>query len=162
MFEYEPMSEQEAMKARFQLLKDGDYDAVITKAEARMSSVGNNMIEIDLNVYDENGKQTSIKDFWVFTPGMMWKVVRGVNSAGLSKEYAEKKFSPDLLVGRNVKINIATQHGKEIPLEKLNGKPYGSRYPDKNVVEDYWKNERQVPIDNKPSDEDFFNDKIPF
>ncbi len=56
MFDYEPMSEQDALKARFQLLNDGEYDAVIDKAEARVSSGGNNMIEVHLTIFDETGK----------------------------------------------------------------------------------------------------------
>jgi len=62
MFDYEPMSEQDAMKARFQLLEDGEYEAVIEKAEARLSSTGNNMIEVHLNVYDATGKPNPIRD----------------------------------------------------------------------------------------------------
>ena len=139
MFDYEPMSEHDALNARFQLMKDGEYDAVIDKAEARMSSGGNNMIAIELSVYDSLGKPNAVRDFLVFTSNMMWKAIHCADSAGLAKEYEEKKFSPDILPGRNVRVIIATQLGNEIPSDKLNGKPPGARYPNKNVVEDYVK-----------------------
>ena len=160
MFDYEPMSEQDAMKARFQLLEDGEYEAVIEKAEARLSSTGNNMIEVHLNVYDATGKPNPIRDYWVFTPNMMWKAIHGSDSAGLAKEYEERKFHPDMLPGRNVRVILGLQRGNEIPADKLNGKPPGSRYPDKNVVQDYVKKADQKAV-SKPVD-NFQDDLIPF
>lgn len=160
MFDYEPMSEQEALKARFHLMRDGEYDAVIDKAEAKPSNAGNNMIKVELSVYDETGKPNPVTDYWVFTPNMMWKAIHGTDSAGLSKEYEEKKFNPDMLCGRNVRVIIGTQVGNKIPLDKLNGKPPGSRYPDKNVVEDYVKNDGKKstikPVDDFKDDDFLF------
>lgn len=164
MFNYEVMSEQEAMQERFQLMKDGEYDAVIVKSEDKVSAnSGNPMMDMTLEVYDENGKAHSVRDFLVFTKNMMWKAIHCADSAGLQKEYEEKKFCSELIQGATVRVKIITEIGGEIPQDKLKGKPLGSRYPDKNKVEDYVKKEDQKPLSSKPIENDLFDDsQIPF
>lgn len=160
MFDYQVMTEQEALQARFSLLKDGAYDATINSCEFRVSNNGNPMFDIKLDVYDENGRPCVVRDFWLFTPQMMWKAIHGSESAGLLKEYEEKKLKPEILVGKNVRVNIETQQGSLIPHDKLNGKPEGSRYPDKNVVSDYL---RKSPNALPKNSDEFIDDKdIPF
>jgi hypothetical protein len=47
MFHYEVLSEQEAMQERFQLLKEGEYDAVITASiDAMSTNSGNPMMDM--------------------------------------------------------------------------------------------------------------------
>lgn len=160
MFNYEPMSEQQAMNERFQLVKDGEYQAVIDKADARVSSSGNNMIDLLLSVYDDQGHPHPVRDFLVFTANMMWKAIHCADSAGLLKEYEDRKFCPELIQGKTVRVIVKSQQGTEIPMDKLNGKPIGSRYPDKNVVEDYVKKADQGAV-AKPVDPDL-NDDVPW
>lgn len=164
MFDYEVMTEQDAMKERYQLMADGEYDAVVDKAEAKISAnSGNPMMEIHLSVYDENGKSHDVRDFLVFTKNMMWKAIHCADSAGLLKEYEEKKFSPELIQYRRVRVKIITQQGSEIPCDKLKGKQPGSRYPDKNSVDDYVKKEDQKPLATMSiAEDDIFNDSVPF
>lgn len=138
-FLYTPISEQEAMAERFQLLKEGEYDAVISSSEDKQSSSGNPMMDITLHVYDDNGKEHSVRDFLVFSKNMMWKVVRFANSSGLSKVYEEGKLCSENAIGNRVRVKISIDEGKEIPIDKLNGKPLGTRYYDKNKVDDYVK-----------------------
>lgn len=163
MFDYEVMTEQDAMKERFQLMKDGEYDAVVDKAEARISAnSGNPMMELNLTVYDEEGKPHQIRDFLVFTKNMMWKAIHCADSADLTKEYEEKKFCPELIQGKGVRIKVSTQEGSVIPQDKLKGKAIGSRYPDKNVVDDYVKKDEQKPLAKPVEDDPFGQDQIPF
>lgn len=161
MFDYEVLSEAEAMQERFQLLPDGEYGAVIDDSIDRNSKSGNPMMEVTLSVYDRNGKSHTVKDYLVFTRGMLWKVIHCAESAGLIEEYKNKKFCSDVLRGCNVKVRISTEKGAEIPLEKLNGKPAGSRYSDKNKVEDYLNNNGNVKQD-VVKDESFIDDDLPF
>lgn len=159
MFSYDVMTEEQAMRERFQLLSDGTYDGVIRKVTHRLSSIGNDMFELSLDIYNPQGGTNLVRDFWVFTKGMMWKTIHGCKSAGCLKEYEDKKLTPDLLVDRNVRVVIKTQEGNLIPDDKLKGKPPGSKYPDKNVVEDYV----DVSVMNAPpTNDDAFNDEIPF
>lgn len=137
MFNYDPISREQAEKERFSLLDDGDYSAVINSAMPKISSSNNQMIELELEVYDASGKPHPLKDYLVFSPKMMWKVINCADGCGLLKEYEDKKFHPSMLPGKNIRVRVKTQKGNEIPEEKLKGKPLGTKYPDKNVIEDY-------------------------
>ena len=165
MFHYDVMNEQEAMAERFQLMKEGIYDAVITASQDTTSaSSGNPMMDMTVTVYDENGKTHDVRDFLVFTKQMMWKVVHFAESAEIQKEYAEGKLCSQVAINRTVKVKINVEPGSEIPQDKLKGKPLGSKYPDKNKVEDYLPKGEQgakgVPNGDTPPP--FTDDDIPF
>ena len=136
-FDYDPMTEEEVQKARFQLLDEGEYDAVVDAATHEVSSKGNQMIKLSLSVFDPNGVIVPVYDYLVFTKQMMWKVKHFCDSAGLEKEYMDKKFDALIADRQNVRVKLIVQDGSLIPADKLNGKPQGSRYPTKNAVEDY-------------------------
>lgn len=155
MFSYDVMDEAQAMQERFQLLKEGEYDAFISSSKDTVSAnSGNPMMDMTVTVYDENGKPHDVRDFLVFTKSMMWKVVHCANSAGLLKEYEEQKFCSDVAIGKNVRVKINIEQGGIITEDKLKGKPVGSRYPDKNKIEDYIKKEDQKPLENGLPDDD--------
>lgn len=162
MFPYEVMTEQEAMQERFQLLKEGEYDAVVVSSVDRISAnSGNPMMDMTLGVFNEQGKTQSVRDFLVFTKGMMWKVVHFAESAGLLNDYNDQKLCSNLVLGNMVRVKIAIEEGGIIPEEKLNGKPAGSTYPPKNKVVDYIKR-NDVSTKTVNSEEDPFSDAIPF
>lgn len=146
MFDYTPMSEEAAQQARYRLLDDGEYEAVIEKATHKVSSKGNNMLELEITAFDRNNVPVRLKDYLIFTDSMSWKIRHCCDSVDLLKEYEEQKFTPELLVGKATRILVSSQKGQIIPVEKLNGKPPGSVYPDKNVIYDYVKKENQKPL----------------
>lgn len=163
MFNYDVMSEQEAIEERFNLLKEGEYDAVISASLDKVSAnSGNPMMDITLQVFDEAGKARDVRDFLVFTKTMMWKVIHFADSAGLLKPYEEGKLCSEVAIGNRVRVKIGVEEGGEIPQDKLKGKPMGSKYPDKNKVEDYIKKEDQKPLENKVEDDPFKDDDIDF
>ncbi len=141
MFNYTPMSEEQAMRERFELLNDGEYHATIKSATLKNSQSGNPMFEVYLDVYNEIGKPHALKDYLVFTNKMMWKVRHCAEATNLIKEYEDQKFAPELILNKNIKVLLSKQEGNIIPDDKLKGKPSGSRYPDKNVVLDYIKDD---------------------
>lgn len=156
MFDYTVMTEKEAMGKRFELMKDGDYNAVVEQSDAKVSpNSGNKLIELSLSVYDESGKKHFVKDFLVFTDKMMWKPIHFFESAGLKEEYEQKKLSHHIIEGKNVRVRISTQVGSVIPKDKLNGKPEGSTYPDRNIVIDYILNKKTL-------NENEFDSDLPF
>jgi len=162
MIKYEVMSEQEAMQERFQLLKEGVYDAVISASMDTISATsGNPMMAMTVSVYDENGKSHDIKDFLVFTKALMWKVIHFSDSAGVLKEYAEGKLCSDVAINKRVKVKIVVEEGNEIPQDKLKGKPLGSKYFDKNKIDDYVKKSEWNSVDKKSSN-NFQDDEVPF
>jgi hypothetical protein len=160
MFHYDVMSEQEAMAERFQLMKEGIYDAVVTASQdTKSANSGNPMMDMTITVYDENGKTNDVRDFLVFTKQMMWKVVHFVESAGCFEGYQDGKFCSQMAINKSVKVKIVVEPGSEIPQDKLKGKPLGSKYPDKNKVEDYIKKEEGAVSENNPPP--FLDDDIP-
>lgn len=161
MFAYNVMSEQEAMSERFCLLKEGEYDAVVSASLDTISvNSGNPMMDMTIAVYDENGKSHDIRDFLVFTPKMMWKVVHFADSAQLSKEYEDGKLCSEVALWRKVRVKINIEQGGIIPEDKLKGKPFGSKYPDKNKIEDYLKHGVKQPV--AKNDVDGLDDDVPF
>ena len=164
MFQYEVMDEETAMGERFQILKDGEYDAVIQTAIDKVSAnSGNPMIDLTLSVYDKEGKTHSVRDFLVFTKSMMWKVIHCAGSSGTMSHYTSGKLCSNVLMNKRVRIKVTSEGGNEIPVDKLNGKPVGSKYPPKNKVEDYLKNTQSVPISQIPMDNSVPEDEdIPF
>lgn len=157
MFSYEVMSEKEAMQERFQLLNEGEYDAVVKISTDRTSSSGNPMMDIILEVFDKSGKGHDIRDFLVFTKPMMWKVVHFADSAGLMRPYEDGKLCSEVAVGNRVRVKVNIEEGSEIQNDKLKGKSVGSKYPDKNKIEDYVTREQQKAsskIENDPFQDD--------
>lgn len=158
MFSYQVLTEEEAMNERFSLLKEGEYDAVVkTSIDAISSNSGNPMMDMTISVFDENGKEHAVRDFLVFTKAMMWKVVHFADSAGLIKEYESGRLCSDIAINTRVRVKVNIEPGNEIPEGKLKGKPLGSKYPDKNKIEDYVKKTEQNPLANN----DPFDDDIP-
>ncbi len=155
MLDYEVMDEETAMQERFQLLKEGEYDAVVQKAIDKVSAnSGNPMIDLTLSVYDAEGKMHSVRDFLVFTKSMMWKVIHCASSTGLMIDYTNKKLCSNIMIGKRTRVKIAIEEGNEIPVDKLNGKPVGSKYPSKNKVEDYIKKEQQAPLNHAATEDE--------
>lgn len=150
MFAYDVMSEQEAIEERYNLLKEGEYDAVVFNSQDKTSSnSGNPMMDIILQVFDEQGKVRHVRDFLVFTKSMMWKVIHFSDSAGILDKYEEGKLCSEVAVGKRVRVKITAEDGVEIPLDKLKGKQPGSKYPDKNKVEDYIKKNVKNTLDHE-------------
>jgi hypothetical protein len=135
---YRALNEDEVNKARFNLLKEGEYDAVVTQAFQKISAnSGNNMAELYLSIKDEYNEEHIIKDYLVFTRKMLWKVKHFCDSSGLQQEYLDEKFTPEMASSKKVRVKVRVKIGDEIPLISLSGKPIGSKYPDKNEIEDY-------------------------
>src|SRR5262245_43701856 len=134
---YKALNEEEALKARFNLLEDGEYDALVRIATQKVSSSGNVMAELILTVFDDQGEGHTITDYLVFTRNMLWKIKHFCDSAGLQEAYLKDSFMPQMAEKQHVRVALSRRTGNEIPVDKLNGKPYGTRYPDKNVVDDY-------------------------
>jgi hypothetical protein len=158
---YEVLSEQEAIEERFNLLKEGEYDAVITVSHDKQSSKGNPMMDMTLQVFDAQGKASDVRDFLVFTKPMMWKVIHFADSAGLLTQYEQGKLCSEVAVGHRVRVKINVEQGSEIPADKLKGKPIGSKFHDKNKVDDYVKKDDQKPFEQKSVDDPFADDDIP-
>lgn len=162
-FSYQVMSETEAEKERYNLLKEGEYDAVIATSEDKVSaSSGNPMMDMILHVYDEHGKEHPVRDFMVFTKSMMWKVINFANSAGLMAQYESGNLCSESAMGNRVRVKIGIESGSIIPFDKLNGKPAGSKYPDKNKVVEYLQRKEPTSSTTAPDALAELDDDVPF
>jgi hypothetical protein len=118
------------------------------------------MMDMTVSVYDENGKAHDVRDFLVFTKQMMWKIVHFADSAGIVKEYEAGTLCSETAIGKRVRVKINVEEGSEIPQDKLKGKSLGSKYPDKNKVEDYVMKDSQNSL--KKEDDPFDDDDVAF
>ncbi len=160
MISYDPMTKEQAEIERFSLAKEGYYPGFIEDSTDKISKSGNSMMEMQLRLYKEDGSSFSFTDYLVFNPKTMWKVVNCAESSGTIKEYNERKFCSEVVKNKKVKVWVGIQEGQLIPDEKLNGKPSGSKYPDKNVAKDYLKQDQELL--GVKENETFSDDEIPF
>lgn len=163
-YNFTPMTEEEINAAN--LMEEGIYNFEVVKSSYKTSKAGNPMAELNIMVWDHDGKQKIIFDYLIFShvPLNIKKVKHFCDTVGLQEEYKKGQIPEDLerLSG---KVKIIIQKGQLIPEDKLQGKPKGSCYPDKNAVEDYVMTDKgAVKQEANPSKEvdDFFDDEIPF
>lgn len=159
IWSYEPLSERECEQARsFPLLDPGVYEFEVKSAIAKPSKSGNPMIELQLEIYDTEGKQHVIYDYLVSTKQMQWKIRHFCSSIGLTAQYEDGSFNDKMCPGRMGKASVVYQPG--------NKKPDGSYYKDKNSIEDYVSKESEMTKLNGseiPVNENNFQDSdLPF
>lgn len=160
-YSYDVMTEEQAQKERFSLLDEGEYEATIEMFEGKISSTNNRMIVWTLNVYDKAGISHQMTDYQPLTPKMAWKLINHCKSGGMSEEYKNKTWRPQLSVGKTFRVKVGIDEGGLIPKDKLKGKPEGSRYPNKNVIKDYVEQDSKT-AQSAQSAQAGFDDEIPF
>lgn len=163
MFDYEVMTEEQALAQRYTLLKEGEYDAMIIHSEDKVSSSGNPMMVLTLTIEDDFGGTHDLKDYLVFMPKTMWKVIHCAESAGIINEYNNKKLCSTIIMDRNVRVKIGIEEGQLIPDEKLGDRPKGSTYSPKNKIIDYVKFDRATSAPRKKIEvSEDLEDDVPF
>jgi len=85
---------------------NGVYDAEIVSAEEKISSKGNDMIEMTLNVYHED-TQRQMKDWLV--EAMAFKLRHCCDAAGLSDAYEAGTLDAWQLESKSVKVKLTTE-----------------------------------------------------
>jgi hypothetical protein len=103
------------------LLPEGQYEAVVKRAEEKVSKSGNPMIELIVTCFTVTGAKVDVFDYLLSTDDWAWKVRHFCESAGL--EWAGGSLNDHQCVDRNVRVNLS--------IKKQAG------YPDKNSVADY-------------------------
>lgn len=149
-----PMSEEELNA--FDLIEEGIYDFEVLKAERKISKSGNHMAQLQLNVWDKNGKSNVVFDYLVFSSVKFCvrKVRHFCEAAGIIEDF-EKGTIREELEGLCGKVSIGVQ--ESLP------NPTGGYYPSKNVVIDYvTKDNAQQSNDKKTEEDPFPGEDIPF
>lgn len=79
------------------LLPDGDYDFEVIDAADATSKAGNEMVVLDLKVFDGDGGSRIVKDYLVASDGGIRKIRAFAVTCGLLTEYeAGRMDAPDL------------------------------------------------------------------
>ncbi len=140
--QFEPKKEEELNT----LLAIGIGDYEVIKSTAKISHIGNAMIELVLKVWDSQGNQGNIFDYLILNGHnlSLRKIRHFCYSAGLESTYEEGKLNASQCLGKVGKLQIGIQKDKE------------EKYPDKNSVQDY------IYIAKNDKNDAPLNDDVPF
>jgi len=125
-FSFQPMTEEELQALN--MVDDGVYDFEVIKATQKTSRSGNQMIELQLMIWDKQGKAHTVFDYLVSITSMIYKIKHFCDSTGLDAEYKAGNFDVMQCEGRRGKAHIIIQTGQP--------NPNGGMYQDKNAVKD--------------------------
>ena len=106
------------------LLDDGEYDFEVLDAEDTKSKKGNEMIALQLKVFDGNGGSRLVWDYLLESVG--YKVRHIADATGLIRSYEAGALMATDLEGKCGRVKIGTQAAQ-------------GGYQAKNVVKDYIK-----------------------
>ena len=136
------------------LLKAGRYPFQVADAKDKTSKNGNEMIELNIELYGNEGKSYRIFDYLLEAlPGKLFSFCV---ATGMEHHYHAGSLTSTDCIGKSGHVEIEIQKGKE--------NPQGGTYPDRNSVKKYvTKPVGAVPEIYKRSEtkEEFDND-IPF
>jgi hypothetical protein len=154
-YKFTPMSEEEMES--FSLIEDGIYDFEVIQSIPKTSKSGNQMSELIINVWDNEGKIHPIYDYLVFSsvPLNIRKVKHFCDAVGLQEEYKKGEI-PEELINRSGKVHIG------IKAEQPN--PNGGNFPKKNIVINYIMTNKDPVKYTSPSSDGSkeLNDDVPF
>lgn len=140
-----PISESEARAAG--LWKRGLYDFEILTALETSSKAGNDMIELEVKVYDTEGKSRTFKDWLVSSDGVAYKVRHFASATGMLPQYERGELRAGDCVGKTGRCQLGIEKGKE-------------PYPDKNKINDYAPTVAGAPL--IASVAEGLDDEVPF
>lgn len=140
---FSPKTENEIKSAN--LLPAGEYDAEIGTAEDKVSAAGNEMIKLDVTVFDKGGGKHFIYDYLL--EAMAFKLRHAAEACGLLEKYEKGLLEADDFIGKSCTVKLKVDISKDV------------KYPDKNVIADYVVGEK--PKEPKSVDE-VLNDSVPF
>jgi len=146
---FTPKSESEIQRSN--LIDAGVYNFQVIAAKDTVSKNGNEMIELQLNVWDMNGREHFIYDYLL--EAMSFKLRHFAESTGLLGRYEAGELVANDCIGKSGNVEISIQAGRP--------NPNGGTYPDKNSVKDYIvksESDKPICIDDIP----FNDDSIPF
>ena len=149
---FQPKTEQEIQAMN--LIAPGVYQFEVIAAKDKMSKKGNEMIEVQLKIWDINGHEHFVYDYLL--ESMSYKLKHFTDVTGLADKYAAGNLEASDCVGMCGNVELIIQSGQP--------KPDGSgNYPDKNAVKDYIAKGAASKTVKAPSvDEPFLDDDVPF
>ena len=95
------------------VLHPGVYDFEVATAKEKLSKAGNEMIVVDLKVYDDQGKTRFVRDYLMesFLP----KLLYFCKEIGLRAKYDAGTLSSTDLEGKSGKVELAIKQNGDFP-----------------------------------------------
>lgn len=121
------------------MLAEGEYEAVVESAWDAVSKGGNEMVELEVAAYRQDGEKFIIKDWLLSMRGSTWKLRHFCDSAGLNFESGEVMAKD--CEGKNVRVKV-TQATDE-------------RFGTQNRIVDYLKRNGAAIVVEKDADVPF-------
>ena len=116
-FKYDPSKVEEK---KFICLPEGEYEVKIVDVVQKTSKNGNDMLELTINAYDEDGRQVRVFD-WIVNPTGLWKLKKICEATGI-------EFTGEIDEQRLVGLNL---------MAKLQLRKATDKYPERNQIADY-------------------------
>lgn len=126
-FTFQPLSEEEINA--MSIVSPGIYNFEVIKAEHKTSKANNPMVELQLKIWDNQGRERVVFDYLVSIPSMMYKIRNFCKCIKIMDKYNYGSFNAQDCIGKLGKAEIIIQQGQ--------AKEGGGRYQDKNAVKDY-------------------------
>lgn len=118
---FQPKSEKQI--AEEGLYPEGSYSFEISSAENKTSKSGNDMIQLKIKVYDNDGNFRFVDDYLL--ESMAYKLRHAAFVCDLGDKYEAGDLDAFDFVGKTGNLSLKIQKDKK------------GEYPDKNVVKDY-------------------------
>lgn len=134
---FTPKSEEELGGDRV-VFPAGDYEAMVYKASEETSKSGNDMIKLQLEIFDPKGGPSAfVFDYLVATEKALFKIRHFCDSAGMLDLYESGSLYADACIDANVMVKLV--------VEKYEG-------DDQNKVKDYIKRPtpQSQPVTREP------------
>ncbi len=119
-----PISEQDAEAQSASLWPEGVYDFEIKEAEETTSAAGNDMIKLEVWIFNTDSGRRLLFDYLL--DSVPWKLRHFAESCGLLPAYEAGDLIANEIVGRTGKCKVSVQAAKD-------------QWPAKNVIRDYIK-----------------------
>lgn len=123
---FQPKSESDIQAERdaaMGLWPKGVYDFEIIGAEDRISSKGNEMIELSVRVFNGDGTHKTVRDFLL--ESMPHKLRHAAEACGMLADYERGTIAAGRMIGRTGRCRLGVEKDKS------------GQFPDKNRIEDY-------------------------
>lgn len=150
-----PLSREQMQQG--DLVEPGNYDFEVVDAQERMSKSGNEMIELQVKIWDKNGRGRVLFDYLL--SALEFKLGHFAECTGLFDKYQEGALSAEDCIGKSGQCKVYIQKSKD------------PQYGDKNSIADYLltddqvaaKSERKVAAAKGQHVDDGFGDEsLPF
>lgn len=118
-----------ANSSSFAVWPAGEYDFEVKDAAEKESKNGNEMIELQVTIFDTEGNRSMVFDYLVHTPKAAYKVKHFADATGMEDRYARGEMQAHDCVFKKGRCKVIVKKGER--------KDDGSFYPDRNSISDY-------------------------